>query len=213
MKRWKLERAKGKLQDCPEKRDETRAISTLAGMLLGSALGVPTSIALGLLGPPGRSLPSYDFSGNLTFFSSLFSFSIFFGCPIAFATCSYLWKKEGKANLAQCALSSFTLGGLWMYILVIFVLLFVPLNNFLLQYLTPVSVFWYVALAFFPFIVLITYVLFPSLRLRIRQHPHLLVTREFWSEIGRNPKKHRRMLFLTTALVIVIVVDVLSILY
>lgn len=212
MKEWKLQRAKGKLENSPEKRDETRAISVIVGMLLGSVLGLPISIALGLLGPPGRGMPSYDFSGSLIFFSSLFSFSMLFGCLLASVTCTYLWKKEGKVKLAHCALSSFTLLSLWVYLLLLFTFLFVPFNNFLLQYLTPVSVFWYVLLVFFPFVVILAYFQYPSLRPRIRHQLGLLVTRGFWSEIGRNPKKHRKMLLIYTGLMVVIIVDVLRVL-
>jgi hypothetical protein len=209
MKKWKLERAKGDLKSSSEKRDEARAISVLAGMLLGSVLGMPISIALGLLGPPGTGLPS-DFSQYLIFLSTLFSFSIVLGCLITFAICSYLWKREGKTNLAHCALSSCTLFSLWIYLLLLFTFLFNPFSNFLLQYFTSFSVFWYVALAFFPFMVIIAYIQYPSLRPRIRHQLGLLATRAFWSEIRRNPKKHGKMLFLTTALVIIIIVDILS---
>jgi len=210
MNRWKLERAKGKLQDSPEKRDEVRAISLLSGMLLGSAIGVPISIASGLLVEPGKGPPFYDWIGNLIVDCSFFSFSIVFGCLIAFVICVYFWRKEGKVNLAHCALSSFTLFDLWMYILLLFTFLFNPFNDFLLQYFTPVSVFEYVALAFFPFMVIFAYLFFPILRPRIKHQLGLLATREYWREIRKNPRRHRKMLLLTTALVIVIVVDVLS---
>jgi hypothetical protein len=210
---WKLQRAKGKLQNSSAKRDETRAISVLVGMFLGSALGLPISIALGLLGSSGKGMPSYDFSGNLMFFSSLFSFSVLFGCLIAFVTCAYLWKKEESIKLAHCAISSLTLLSLWISLFLLFTFLFVPFDNFLLNYLTPVSVLWYVALAFFPFVVIIAYVQYPTLRPRIRHQSSLLLIRRFWSEIGRNPRKHTKMLLIYIGLTLIIIADVLKALY
>lgn len=211
---WKLKLARGKLQDSPEKRDEVRAISVLAGMLLGSAFGMPLSIALGLIGSPGSGLPASEYIGNLIAYLSMFGFLILFGCIIAFVVCAYFWKKEeGKINLAHCALSSFTFFGICMYVLLLFTFLFNHFNEFLLRYLSPFSVFWYVALAFFPFVAISLYFFFPSLRPRIVHQLGLLATRKFWSDVRKNPKKHKKSLFLVTALVIIIVIDVLRALY
>ena len=210
MNRWKLERAKGKLQDSPEKRDEVRAISALAGMLLGSAVGVPVSVALGLLGSPGDPLPSYDFIGNLMDMFSFFGLSMLFGCVIALAVCAYFWREEGQVKLAHCAMSSFTLFGGWMYILLLFSFVFIPFNVFLLQYFTPVSVFWDVMLAFFPFMVIFVYISLPMLRPRIRHQLGLLATRSFWAEIRKNPKKHGKMLLICVALAVIIFIEILG---
>ena len=213
MNRLKLKRAKENLQDSPEKRDEVRAISALAGMLLGSVIGVPISIAVGLLGEAGRGLLYYDFLGNLMQMSSFFSFSVLFGCLITFATCSHFWKKEQKASLLHCGLSVLTLLFVWVYIFLLFAFVFIPFNVFLLQYFTPVSVFWDVMLVFFPFMAIFAYISFPTLRPRMRHQLGLLVTRGFWSGIRRNPRPHRKMLLITTALLIVIVIDILTVLY
>jgi hypothetical protein len=208
MKEWKLERTKGKLKTSSEKRDEARVVSALAGMLLGSALGVPISIALGLLGEAGGGVPFWDPLAFLIKFSSLFSFSMLFGSMIAFGSCNYLWRKEGKVNLPHCALSSLTLLAIWAFLLLIFAFVFGPLNGFLLQYLTPVSVFWYGALVFFPFMIIIAYVLLPSLRPRIRHASRSLITRGFWGGVWKNPKSRRKMLFFLIGFVTIIAVDI-----
>lgn len=208
MKKWKLERAKGNLNTSPEKRDEVRLISTAAGMFLGIALGVPISVAMGLLGKAGRGLLYYDFLGNAILISSFFSFSVFFGCLITFVICSYHWKKEERINLSHCVLSSLTLLFSWVYVFLIFTFMFVPLNVFLLQYLDTVDVFLYGALFFLPFMIVGVYIIMPRLRPRIRRQSRLLLTSEFWHGIWRNRKSRRKMLFFLIGFTIIIAVDV-----
>lgn len=201
------------LKDKTTKGETIRAISMLIGIISGLLLGVPISIFSGLLRSPGSGLPPYDLIGNLKESLSFFGFSILLGCIIAFVSSVFLWRRTGKVNFGNSALSSLTVLFVGISVISIMASIFVPVNIFLLQYFTPVSVFWYVALTFFPFMILIAYVSFPSLRPRIRQVSHSLITRRFWSEIRRNPKKHRKMLLLTAALVIIIVVDISRTLY
>jgi hypothetical protein len=207
MKKWKLERAKGELSNSPEKRDEVRLISTAAGLFLGIALGVPISVATGLLGKAGRGLLYYDFLGNMVLISSFFSFSVFFGCLITFVTCSYYWKKKERRNLSHCALSSITLLFGWVYVFLLFTFIFVPLNVFLLQYLDVVDVFLYGALLFSPFMIIGVYIIIPSLRPRIRGQSHLLLTSEFWRGVWKNPKSRRKMLYFLIGFAVIIAVD------
>jgi hypothetical protein len=196
------------------KEETIRVKSLLIGMILGASLGVPISISLGSFSSPGMPMPApSDIVGNLKMILVWFDFSILLGCIIAFVSSGFLWRRMGEAIFRTCVLSSLTVLALWIYISFIMTFIFVPFNAFLLQYLTPVSVFWYAALVFFPFMIIIAYILFPSLRPRIKHTSHSLITRQFWSEIRRNPERHRKMLFLTTALMIIIVVDILRALY
>jgi hypothetical protein len=200
-------------EDGTSKGEKIRAVSLLIGMIIGSLVGVPLSIFLGLLRSPGFGLPPLDFIGNLKETFSFFGLSIVLGCVIAFVSSIFFWRKGGRVDLGNCALSSLTVLFVWVSVSFIMTFVFVPVNVFLLQYLTPASVFWYVMLAFFPFMILIAYVSFPSLRSRIRHVSCSLIKYQFWSEIRKDPMRHKKMLFLTTVLVIIIVVDILRALY
>lgn len=208
MKKWKFERVRGGLNSSPEKRDEARLISTATGLFLGIALGVPISVAMGLLGKAGRGLLYYDFLGNMILISSFFGFSVIFGCVITFVTCSYLWKKEERTNLFHCALSSLTLLFGWVYGFLLFTFVFIPFNVFLLQYLYVVDAFLYGALLFLPFMAIGVYIIIPTLRPRIRSQSRLLLTSEFWHGVWRNRKSRRKMLFFLIGFAVIIAVDV-----
>lgn len=185
--------------------DRLRAISFLLGMVLGSLLGVPTSIALGLLKGPGEGPSLGDSVGQLVEGFSFFRFTILFGCLIAFVSSVYLWRRKGKIDFGNCVLSSLTVLSIWIYGSVVMAFLFAPLDAFLLQHFTPVSVFWKGALVFFPFMLLAAYVLFPSLRLIMRNNLRVIFTREGW----RNPRTRKRVMTFWILLVAIIAISVL----
>jgi len=192
------------------KADRVRGISFLQGMVVGSILGVPTSIALGFLGRPGEGPPTGDFIGWLIEGLSFFSFSIFFGCLIAFVSSIYLWRRrERDVNLRIGILSSLTVLFIWLYLGLVMSFIFEPFNNFFLQYYHPVSIFWLGALVFFPFMLLSAYMLFPSIRPIISNNLRVLYTRQSW----KNPRVRKKVKTIWLLLIATIAVYILNLLW
>lgn len=188
--------------------DRLRVTSFLLGEIFGILLGVPTSIGLGLLSR-FVEVPRGDSVGTLVEGFFFFSFTILFGCLIAFVSSIYLWRrKEKKINFGNCVLSLLTVLFMWAYVILIMAFIFEPLDAFLLQYFTPVSVFWKGALLFFPFMLLAGYILFPSFRPIMRRNLRIVFTRESW----RNPKIRRKIIIFWILIVIIIAINVLRLL-
>jgi hypothetical protein len=85
---------------------------------------------------------------------------------------------------------------------------FTPLDAFLLQHFTPVSVFWKGALVFFPFMLLAAYILFPSLRPIMQRNLRMVFTRKYWRKVWRNPKSRKKLTLFLILVVIIVVMDV-----
>ena len=193
----------------PESEEDTlRAISALVGMVLGLLIGVPISIVLGLLGKPGEGFPPYDFIANLRDDFTFFSFSIFFGCIIAFSSSVYLWKRKGSTNFGHAFLSALTLLFAWVFIGCVMAFVLGPFNVFLLRYMDPFEVFMDGALIFLPFAIILAYLLFPNRRPFMRHRIHLMLTRKFWHGVWRNRRNRRRMLLLLMGLALIMAIDV-----
>ncbi len=190
--------------------DGVRAISFLLGMVIGSALGVPTSIVLGFLGKPGEGPPTGDFIGWLIEGFSFVSFSILFGCLIAFVSSIYIWRrKEKNVNFRLSISSSLTVLFTWLYIGLLMAFVLEPFNHFFLQYYPPVSVFWLGALVFFPFMLLSAYILFPSMRPIMSNSIRVLYNRGSW----KNPKIREEVKIFWLLLIAIIAVYVLHLLW
>jgi hypothetical protein len=203
-----LETIRGRVVKYDDEADKLRAVSFLLGMTVGSLLGVPTSIGLGLLSRSGEGAPLTDSVGWLVEFFSFFRFTILFGCLIAFVSSIYLWRRKGKINFGNCVLSLLTVLFMWAYVTLIMAFIFAPLDAFLLQYFTPVSVFWKGALVFFPFMLLASYVLFPSLRSPMRRNLRMVFTRAYWRKAWGNPKNRKKIIVFIILFVAILIVDV-----
>jgi hypothetical protein len=184
--------------------DRLRAIAFLLGEIFGILLGVPTSIRLGLL-TGFVEIPRGDSLGALVEGFSFLSFTILFGCSIAFVSSIYLWKRRGKINFGNCVLSSLTVLFLWTYVILIMAFIFEPLDAFLLKYYSPVSVFWKGALVFFPFMLLAAYISFPSLRPVMQHNLRIIFTRQFWKKAWRKPKSRWKIAIFSIFFAILIV--------
>lgn len=192
--------------------DRLRALSSLSGEIFGILLGVPTSIGLGLLSG-FVEVPRGDSVRMLIEGFFFFSFTILFGCLIAFVCSLYLWRRrKRKIDFGNCVLSSLTVLFLWIYVILIMAFIFEPLNAFLLQYFTPVSVFWKGALVFFPFMLLFGYVLFPSLRPIMRRNLRMVFTRGYWRKMWRTPKSRKKIEVFLVLVVIAVVLHLIPLL-
>jgi hypothetical protein len=188
--------------------DRLRAISFLLGEVFGILLGVPASIGLGLH-TRFVEVPRGDSLGTLVEGLFFLSFTILFGCLIAFVSSVYLWRRKGKINFGNCVLSSLTVLFMWVYVAILLAFLFEPLDAFLLQHFTPVSVFWKGALVFFPFMLLSAYMLFPSIRPIMSNNIRVLYTRQSW----KNPRVRKRVKTFWLLLIAIIAVYILNLLW